>query len=440
VTRDNAGRVIGRNETAGGMTRRYSYGYDSMGRLLRVTKDGVEVETYTYDLNGTRISETNGLRGIDGRSLVYSAEDHLLRAGSASYQYDLDGFLTQKTEGAEVTTYDYSRRGELLQVGLPDGKMVTYEHDPLGRRIAKRVDGVVVEKYLWQGRTRLLAVYDGAENLIQRFAYADGRMPVAMTQAGMTYYLAYDSVGSLRVVTDASGNTVKRIDYDAFGNILADTNPSMTMPFGFAGGLHDRDTGLVRFGYRDYDPDTGRWTAKDPIGFAGGDSDLYGYVFSDPVNFVDPTGQFIATAIVGAVAGGVSGVVTGIKNGNIQGAVLGGVTGAIVGAAVGAILPQWSGLAGEIMAGVVAGAWGGGIGGAVSRAADPCSTGLQILEGAGDGILTGALMGGLNAPFSHLIKLGAGAEIGTKIGETAIAMASESLATPISITHSFIQN
>jgi RHS repeat-associated protein len=83
---------------------------------------------------------------------------------------------------------------------------------------------------------------------------------------------------------------VKRIDYDSFGNIITETNPTMKIPFGFAGGLHDRDTGLVRFGYRDYAPDTGRWTAKDPIGFAGGDSDLYGYCVNDPVNFADPKG------------------------------------------------------------------------------------------------------------------------------------------------------
>ena len=54
--------------------------------------------------------------------------------------------------------------------------------------------------------------------------------------------------------------------------------------------MYDKDTGLVRFGYRDYDSDTGRWTAKDPIGFAGGDSDLYGYCLNDPINFVDPWG------------------------------------------------------------------------------------------------------------------------------------------------------
>ena len=70
---------------------------------------------------------------------------------------------------------------------------------------------------------------------------------------------------------------------------MLDTNPGF-QPFGFAGGLYDRDTGLVRFGARDYDPKTGRWTAKDPILFAGGGANLYGYVQNDPVNWRDPNG------------------------------------------------------------------------------------------------------------------------------------------------------
>jgi RHS repeat-associated protein len=135
-------------------------------------------------------------------------------------------------------------------------------------------------------------VYDGSDNLLMRFEYADGRMPMAMAREGVTYYLTYDQVGSLRVVADASGNVVKRIDYDSFGNIINDSDPAIEVPFGFAGGLDDRDTGLVRFGVRDYDPDIGRWTAKDPILFAGGDTDLYGYCLSDPINLVDPWGLY----------------------------------------------------------------------------------------------------------------------------------------------------
>jgi RHS repeat-associated protein len=248
------------------------------------------VEEYQYDPNGTRNYEMNTLRGIAGRSFTYSDEDHLLTAGTDIYQYDLDGFLARKTDVSDVTTYDYSSRGELLVVTLPDGRIIEYIHDPLGRRIAKKVDGITVEKHLWQGLTRLLAVYDGSDNLLMRFEYADARMPVAMAYGGSTYYLTYDQVGSLRVVADASGTVVKRIDYDSFGNIISDSDPTFEIPFGFAGGLHDIDTGLVRFGHRDYDPDVGRWTAKDPIGFAGADTDLYGYCLNDGVNLVDPFG------------------------------------------------------------------------------------------------------------------------------------------------------
>jgi RHS repeat-associated protein len=79
------------------------------------------------------------------------------------------------------------------------------------------------------------------------------------------------------------------MEYDEFGKVILDTNPGF-QPFGFAGGLYDSQTGLVRFGVRDYDSKTGRWTRKDPIGFLGGDTDLYCYVGNDPVNYIDPEG------------------------------------------------------------------------------------------------------------------------------------------------------
>jgi len=295
LARDDNGRITQKTETVNGDMSNYIYTYDPMGRLLTVTKDSTLAEEYQYGMNGTRTHEMNALRGISGRTFDYSDEDHLLTAGGATYQYNVDGFLTTKTDGADVTTYNYSSRGELLGVTLPDGTNIEYIHDPIGRRVAKLVNGVTTEKYLWQGFTRLLAVYDGSDNLIMRFEYADGRMPVAMTKGGATYYLTYDQVGSLRVVANASGTAIKRIDYDSFGNIINDTNPSSTIPFGFAGGLQDIDTKLVRFGFRDYDPDVGRWTAKDPILFAAGDVDLYGYCVSDPITLVDASGMLVGT-------------------------------------------------------------------------------------------------------------------------------------------------
>jgi RHS repeat-associated protein len=67
------------------------------------------------------------------------------------------------------------------------------------------------------------------------------------------------------------------MDYDVWGNLISDSSPGF-QPFGFAGGLYDTDTKLVRFGARDYDPQTGWWTAKDPIQFNSGDTNLYAYV------------------------------------------------------------------------------------------------------------------------------------------------------------------
>ncbi|KPJ75573.1 MAG: hypothetical protein AMJ54_14645 [Deltaproteobacteria bacterium SG8_13] len=290
LQRDSSGRIAAKTETIKGVTDTFGYTYDALGRLQTVTKNGQLVEQYGYDKVGTRKYDQNLLRGIAGRSFAYDAEDRLLTAGSNTYSYDVDGFLTSRTTPQGTTGYTYSSRGELLQVDLPDGLIIEYLHDPLGRRIAKMINGEVVEKYLWLGRTRLLGVYDKDDQLLISFQYTDQRMPPAMIHTGNLYYLLYDQVGSLRTVVDTAGNVIKRIDYDAFGNIIADTAPGFKVPLGFAGGLHDRDTGLVRFGFRDYDSDIGRWTAKEPKLFNGGSFDLYGYTLCNPINLIDPTG------------------------------------------------------------------------------------------------------------------------------------------------------
>ena len=177
-------------------------------------------------------------------------------------------------------------------------KTVEYQHNALGNRVAKLIDGEVTEKYLWQNKTTLLAIYDKDDNLKQRFEYTLGHVPTSFTQNNQRYYILTDQIGSPKLIADENGNTVKQLDYDSFGNLITDSNPDFAIPFGFAGGLHDNDTGLIRFGYRDYDPETGRWTARDPIGFAGGDTNLYGYVLGDPVNWVDLTGEIPVAPLI----------------------------------------------------------------------------------------------------------------------------------------------
>jgi RHS repeat-associated protein len=111
-----------------------------------------------------------------------------------------------------------------------------------------------------------------------------------MIKGGTTYRIIADHLGSPRLVVDvATGAIAQRLSYDAFGRIEEDTNPGF-QPFGFAGGLYDPETGLVRFGARDYDPEIGRWTAKDPLLFHSGSTNLYAYVGNDPVNRIDASG------------------------------------------------------------------------------------------------------------------------------------------------------
>jgi len=95
--------------------------------------------------------------------------------------------------------------------------------------------------------------------------------------------------------------------------VIVDTNPGF-QPFGFAGGIYDQHTKLTRFGARDYDAVTGRWTAKDPIRFSGGDTNLYGYVLNDPVNFIDPEGLWKLPNFVIGVNSPVGGVQTILPN------------------------------------------------------------------------------------------------------------------------------
>ncbi len=286
-TYDKLGRITQKVETIGGVTSTYDYTYSLADQLTGVSKDSVAIESYAYDDNGNRASATLG--GI-ATPATYDNQDRLLTYGAVTFGYSGAGDLQSKNNGGQITSYQYDQIGNLLSVTLPGGTVVSYVVDGRGRRVGKKINNVFTKRFLYGDALRPVAELDGTGTLINRFVYGDGDVPAYMTKAGISYRMVTDHVGNVRLVVNATtGAIAQRIDYDSFGNVTFDSSPGF-QPFGFAGGLYDQDTGLVRFGARDYTPATGRWTIKDPILFDGGDLNLYAYVGNNPVNFTDPGG------------------------------------------------------------------------------------------------------------------------------------------------------
>ncbi len=283
-TRDKLGRITQKVETIGGTSWTYDYTYDAAGRLSRVDEDGSLVENFAYDGNGNRLASGSV-------TATYDAQNRLTQYGTKTYEYSDNGELIRVTDGSEITTYNYDVFGNLLEVSLPGSPLIEYVADGNGRRIVNKKGGNVVSKFLYADQLNPIAELDADDNLVSRFVYAvRSNTPDYMINGGNVYRLVCDHLGSVRLVVNTSDGTIaQRMDYDSFGNVLSDTSPGF-QPFGYAGGLYDPDTKLVRFGARDYDPQTGRWTTKDPLRFVGSSLNFYAYVGNDPVNLIDPLG------------------------------------------------------------------------------------------------------------------------------------------------------
>jgi RHS repeat-associated protein len=427
--RDAVSRITRRTETVGGTTDAYDYDYDDAGRLAHVRRNGTFIAGYTYDHNGNRLTAT----GPGGTALgSYDAQDRLIQYGDTTYVYSPNGTLRSQTTGSQTTIYDYDELGNLVAVSLPDGRRIEYVVDGNNRRVGKRIEGTLIQGFLYGDQLRPRAELDGNSNVVSRFVYATKvNVPVYMEKGGNTYRILSDHLGSPRLVLDVTtGAVVQRMDYDEFGNVVLDTNPGF-QPFGFAGGLYDSDTALIRFGSRDYDPRVGRWTSKDALLFGGGSTNLYAYVTNDPINSVDLTGTVnIGLGFLGGVIGAGSNLLSAYINGKsgtdlavaagvgfgagfigglipyppLSGAVTGGITKA-GNIAVGLDCsenPSWDILKEALIGGVL-----GGIAGAGGRALGEASApSIAAAEGLGEiGSQLGGVIGGSAATIVQSLPL-----------------------------------
>ena len=318
LTRDALGRIATR-ELCRSTCTTWSYTYDAIddpdfgpphratGRLIQALKTvpqpgGFSVTTpfqYTWDANGNRLTRWTGPDGPQAGT--HDAQDRLLTWAGATFTHNAMGQRTAVVGGPDGDwTYTYDIFGNLLRAQQAGGDDVEYVVNASNQRIGRRVNGGPWTWWFYAGGLTPIAEYDADFRLRKVFVYGPGHAPdhvVTYDAAGVhtgRYRFVTDQVGSVLGLVDGGGAWVLEYDYTPFGrrtllSAAAGVDESL-VPFGFASGLHDPTTGLVRFGARDYDPGTARWMAKDPIDFAGGDTNLYAYVGGDPVNFIDPSG------------------------------------------------------------------------------------------------------------------------------------------------------
>ena len=103
------------------------------------------------------------------------------------------------------------------------------------------------------------------------------------------YWYQNDHLGTPQKLVDSTGEVVWSASYTAFGEAQIDIE-TVTNNLRFPGQYWDAETGLHYNWNRYYDPDTGRYPQADPIGFDGGDVNLYAYVWNNSVNWVDSNG------------------------------------------------------------------------------------------------------------------------------------------------------
>ncbi|MGH9966426.1 MAG: RHS repeat domain-containing protein [Pyrinomonadaceae bacterium] len=253
------------------LNQRYTFVYDSLGQVTQMTRASLSL-SFVYDNNGNLKSKGDTSGQWD---YLWDAENRLLEA---HWPHDPAG------GGGE---------GE-IPGPPPLSYTVTYQYDALGRRIQQQFEqggpapNSTTTKLVHDGHD---VIEDLGDSGAVQTRYLNGpgidnKLRQTNVSTGASYYFLADHLGSTRALTDVSGNVVEQISYDSFGN----SSGSALTRYGYTGRERDEITGQLYYRARFYDPQLGRFISEDPIGFGGGDVNLYGYVWQNPLGYRDPLG------------------------------------------------------------------------------------------------------------------------------------------------------
>jgi RHS repeat-associated protein len=250
---------------------------------------------------GNRVqTDINGLK----TEYVSNNLNQYVQVGDARYDYDADGNLLSITNPSGAFTFTYDDESRLVGTAGPDGVSL-YEYDSLGNRDAVTFKGERTE-YLINplGLGHVVGEYK-ADSAFQ-YVHAFGLIAMFGVTGPCNY--EFDGLGNVVGMVAPDGLVHNRYAYAPFGERLL-TEGVMPNPFQYVGqfGVMSEPNGLDFMRARYYSPSDGRFVGNDPIGLAGGDTNLRRYVWNDPVNLVDPSGLGPLGWILGKLLGKATG-------------------------------------------------------------------------------------------------------------------------------------
>jgi RHS repeat-associated protein len=313
--------------------RTENYTYDALYRLTgeSIANDPQGINgsvTYGYDAVGNRLNRTSSVGPLPSQSSSYDVNDRL-----ANDSYDNNG----NTITANGNSYAFDFENHLTSLNSGN---VTYVYDGDGNRVGKTVGGVTTNYLVdTNNPTGYAQVVEElhAGSVVTSFTYGHDLISQRIVGGSLSFY-GYDGHGSVRLLTDATATVTDTYDYDAFGNLISRTGTTSN-DYLYSGEQFDANLGFYYLRARYLNPSSGRFWTMDSFAGSGYDPiSLHKYLYAnaDPVNRLDPNGQFslLNTVITSTSIGAVSGFGLGFLTGGLQGAVRGAFQGAIIGALI----------------------------------------------------------------------------------------------------------
>jgi RHS repeat-associated protein len=284
---------------------------------------------------------------------------------TAYYTYDQIGNITGITSNINQS-FDWEGR-RLIEHSI-GGTTYTYTYNDQGIRTS-RSDGTQTTTYFLDGS---LVLFEKTGNDVIYYTYdADGSI-LSLNYLGDEYFYIKNLQGDIIEIVDASGTSVAKYRYDAWGNIIYQWDSGLGIananPYRYRSYRFDSGTGLYYLNARYYDPSIGRFISADSINYldpsSGQGLNLYAYCGNNPVMYSDPSGKFAISLtmlglIIGAVVGATAGGIVAYNVAKDQGAegwdlvgwtalgiVGGGIIGGALGTGAGALVTHFTGVTG----------------------------------------------------------------------------------------------